>query len=305
MLSKFRLAEADPLLLDLAIAQPNDTAGVKAATLLLKSEDNPLLAQTLQARMRKRAAALATALGNVGGSAVVARLTPLVTDSERRWHSSAAAAALGKSKAGEDYLLSLVEAKKLPADLNFTVANVLLGSSRAEVRSAAGKHLSLPAAAGAQPLPPLKELVKIRGDATHGKQLFEGIATCNKCHAVNGQGKDVGPNLSEIGAKLSKEALLVSILDPSAGISHNFESYAAATADGKVITGVLVSKTDNEITLKDANAIVHSLKASEVEEFKKLETSLMPADLQKLLTPQDLADVVEYLMTLKKAEPAR
>ena len=85
-------------------------------------------------------------------------------------------------------------------------------------------------------------------------------ATCSKCHIVDGQGKDVGPNLSEIGSKLGKDALLVAILDPSAGISHNYETFLAVTDDGKVISGMLVSKTDDEVVLKDAEAIVHTLK---------------------------------------------
>jgi putative heme-binding domain-containing protein len=154
--------------------------------------------------------------------------------------------------------------------------------------------------AGATPLPPLPELIKMPGDAARGKQLFMTAATCNKCHVVNGEGKDVGPNLSEIGSKLAKDACLISILDPSAGISHNFETYLAVTADGKVISGLLVSKTDSEVVLKDANAIVHTLAVSDLDEFAKLPTSLMPADLQKTMSAQDLVDVVEYLLTLKK-----
>ncbi len=63
---------------------------------------------------------------------------------------------------------------------------------------------------------------------------------------------------------------------------------------------MLVSKTDSELILKDTSAIVHTLKVEELEEMKSLSTSLMPDDLQKLLSAQDLVDVVEYLTTLKK-----
>jgi hypothetical protein len=52
--------------------------------------------------------------------------------------------------------------------------------------------------------------------------------------------------------------------------------------------------------LKDAESIQHTLKTADLEELKKLPTSLMPADLQKLLTAEELVDVVEYLTTLKK-----
>ncbi len=226
---------------------------------------------------------------------------PLVTDATRPLAvRSAAAAALGKSKAGEEYLLTLAKEKKVTADITFTVANVLLDSALPEVRGEAAKYLQLPAAGDARPLPPLGELVKMRGDPAHGKELFGDKATCTKCHIVGTQGRDVGPNLSEIGSKLSKDALLVAILDPNAGISHNYETFLVVTDDGKTVSGLLVSKTDDELVIKDAGAIVHTLKMADVDEFKKLTSSLMPADLQKLMSTQELVDVVEYLITLKK-----
>jgi putative heme-binding domain-containing protein len=301
LLERFTFPGADDVLMDLAVAQPGETAGVKAADLLVKRDDGKRIAQTIAGDDSVRAAALITALGNVGGKQVIDKLTPLVTDTARPLAvRSAAATALGKSKSGEAYLLSLAKDKKLPADLNFTVANLLFASALPDVRAEAAKYLQLPASAGAKPLPPLGELLKMQGDVAHGKELFGTTATCNKCHIVADQGKDVGPNLSEIGSKLSKDALLVAILDPSAGISHNFETFVAVTDDGKVISGILVSKTDDEVVLKDAEAIVHTLKTADLEELKKLSTSLMPADLQKLMSAQDLVDVVEYLMTLKK-----
>jgi putative heme-binding domain-containing protein len=301
LLERFTIPEADEQLLDLAVAQPGETAGVKAADLLLKHDDGKRIAQAIAGDDSSRAAALVVALGNVGGKQVIDTLMPLVTDAAKPLAvRSAAAAALGKSKSGEAYLLSLAKDKKLPADLNFTVANVLFASASPDVRGEAAKYLQLPASAGAKPLPPLGDLLKMQGNVAHGKELFSTTGTCNKCHTVAGQGKDVGPNLSEIGSKLSKDAFLVAILDPSAGISHNYETYVAVTDDGKVISGILVSKTDDEVVLKDAEAIVHTLKMADLDELKKLSTSLMPADLQKLMSAQDLVDVVEYLMTLKK-----
>jgi len=305
LIERFRILGADDVLLDLAIARPNETAGVKAAELLLKLDDKKRIAGTIAGTIdgddASRAAALITALGNVGGKQIADMVMPLIADATKPLAvRSSAATALGKSKAGEEYLLGLAKGKKLPADLNFSVANVLFASALPEVRAEAAKYLQLPATAGAKPLPPLGELLKMKGNADHGKQLFNTTATCTKCHVVNNQGKDVGPNLSEIGSKLGKDALLVSILDPSAGISHNFETFVAVTDDGKVVSGLLVSKTDSEVVLKDAEAILHTLKLAEVDELKKLSTSLMPADLQKLLSAQDLVDVVEYLTTLKK-----
>ena len=110
----------------------------------------------------------------------------------------------------------------------------------------------------------------------------------------------MGPNLSEIGSKLSREAFFESILFPSAGISPNYETWNAATVDGNVISGIKVSETPAEVVLKGVDSIARTLKKSEIEELKKQSISLMPADLQKTMTAQELIDVIEYLQTLKK-----
>ena len=115
-------------------------------------------------------------------------------------------------------------------------------------------------------------------------------------------GKNVGPNLSEIGKKLSKEALWESMLFPSAAISHNFENWLVVDTDGNQFSGLLVSETDAAIELKDAKGLVRSIPKASIEEQKKQDISLMPADLQKTLTVAELVDVVEYLTTLKEAK---
>jgi putative heme-binding domain-containing protein len=230
-------------------------------------------------------------------------LLPLVTYPDRPlFVRSAAVTGLGRNGPGQKALLQIVERGQLADDLKFAAANALLSSADEAIRTAAGKHLSLPAGAGGEPLPPIVELVKRSGDAARGKELFAGVGTCAKCHTVRGEGKGVGPDLSEIGSKLSKEAMYLSILDPNAGVSFNYETWLVRTLDGTVLSGVLVSQTDDAIELKTAEAIVYKLAKDELDALKKQTTSLMPADIQKLFKAQDLVDIVEYLTTLKKEE---
>jgi putative heme-binding domain-containing protein len=72
------------------------------------------------------------------------------------------------------------------------------------------------------------------------------------------------------------------------------------TVDGNVVNGIKVSETPSEVVLKGSDAISRTLKKSEIEELKKQEISLMPADLQKTMLAQELIDVIEYMQTLKK-----
>ncbi|WP_425614162.1 c-type cytochrome [Anatilimnocola sp. NA78] len=301
LVRRFQLKATTPELIRLAIEKGEETIGVEAVKTLFDFGATAELEMELAGKDEQRAAKLATALGLAGDARCNTLLLTTIENGERSVPlRSTAVMAAGKSKAGQEQLLKLVEAGKLAKELSFAAANVLLSSSDAAIKTAASKHLTLPATADSKPLPPVAELVKSAGDIGAGKQVFATVGTCIKCHKVRGEGKDVGPDLSEIGSKLSKEAFYVSILDPSAGISHNFETYTLLLADGTVQNGILVSQTDADIQIKTADAIIKRFARDEVEDFKKSTVSLMPADLQKALTAQNLVDVVEYLTTLKK-----
>lgn len=301
LIEKFNLRDSGQELLRLATEHADSTVSVKAARLLVKFGEREQLAKAIRDPDSAKAAKVVAVLGLLADAKTNELLAPLVTDTELPLAvRSAAVAGLGRNAPGQKVLLTIVEQDKLPADAQFAAANALLSSADDAIRAAAAKRLSLPAAAGGEPLPPVSELVVKGGDAARGKAMFAGVGTCAKCHKVLGEGKDVGPDLSEIGSKLSKEAMYVSILDPSAGVSFNYETYVARTLDGTLLSGILVSQTDDVVELKTAESIVHKLKRDDIEALKKLPTSLMPADLQKQLKADDLVDIVEYLMTLKK-----
>ena len=153
-----------------------------------------------------------------------------------------------------------------------------------------------------RPMPPIANLSKRSGNIENGKKVFENAGTCAKCHIVSGKGIEVGPDLSEIGSKLTKPAMYESILFPSAGISHNYENWMVLKEDGQSIIGVLISETESEIQLKDDKGIKHAIPVAQIDEKKKQKLSLMPADLHKEMTQKDLVDLVEYMMSLKKKQ---
>ena len=99
----------------------------------------------------------------------------------------------------------------------------------------------------------------------------------------------------------SRPALYESILFPSAGISHNFAAYTLVLQNGNVVTGILTNRTADSIAIKGADAITRTFSTADVEDIKEQPISLMPADLQKAMTADDLVNVVEYLTTLRKA----
>ena len=261
LVENFKLRETSDELLRLALEHSENTLGVKAAGLLVKFDERGLLKKAIADPDAAKAAKIVGALGLLADAKTNDLVEPLVTNLDQPLVlRSAAVSALGRNAPGQTRLLSTVERGKLPADTQFAAANSLLSSADESIRTRAAKHLSLPAAAGGQPLPPVAELSQRQGDVARGQTLFAGIGTCAKCHKVRGEGKEVGPDLSEIGSKLSKEAMYVSILDPNAGVSFNYETWLVRTLDGTTLSGILVSQTDDAVELKTAEAIVHQLK---------------------------------------------
>ena len=145
------------------------------------------------------------------------------------------------------------------------------------------------------------ELLSRSGYSDRGRDLFlnaEGVQ-CRTCHRIGQGGQKPGPDLDQIGKKYSRAELLESILKPSKKIDPKYVSYLAETADGLIHTGLLVSRTDDEIVLRSAQNKLIEVPADEVESITPQQISLMPELLLRDLTQQQVADLLEYLVSLQ------
>ncbi|MFO0905605.1 MAG: PVC-type heme-binding CxxCH protein [Pirellulales bacterium] len=300
LVGKLNVAKYYPELLSLAQQKPDEQLGVEAITVLLHKGQQGTLAAALAGDDVAKAAATARALANSADGRSAALVLPIVKDAKRDAEvRRQATRALASTKNGAQQLVDLAKAKQLDESLASAASFQLHAAPWKEIKDEAAKLFPVPPAKD-KALPPVTELLKMKGDAARGQSVFAKTGECSKCHQVNGQGKEVGPNLSEIGGKLSRQAFFESILYPSAGIAHSYETYVAVLDSGNVVTGIKTSETPDSVTLKTADALVRTFPKSEIEELKKQPVSLMPADLQKTMTTQELVDVVEYLTTLKK-----
>jgi putative heme-binding domain-containing protein len=211
----------------------------------------------------------------------------------------AAIRGLARTQGGAARLVAMAKAGELTGTLPQAAALAISACPWGDIRQAAADVLPLPQGRGGEKLPPLADLIKRSGSAEKGKTVFAGVGTCAKCHVVQGEGKMVGPDLSGIGAKLSREALYESILAPSAAISHNYEAWTALTKDGRAITGLLVSKTPQQIVIRGADGVDATVAGDDLEELIRQPVSLMPADLASTLSAEELVDVVTWLETLR------
>jgi putative heme-binding domain-containing protein len=136
----------------------------------------------------------------------------------------------------------------------------------------------------------------LKGNAAAGEKLFWSEAVnCGKCHQVGKRGAPVGPDLSTIGKLRSREDLLTSLLIPSRRIEPKFATYLVQTTDGRSIAGVLVKRDENQVVLREAQGKEVSLTIADIEVLRPSHVSLMPDGQLAGLTPQQAADLLEYL----------
>lgn len=302
LVNRFHLQNRYGELLALAQQQPDGQLAVEAMQALLSKGEGPkLVEKAITSGDVAGATSTAIALGGVTNKESHDILIRALMDVSRHLEiRKAAARSLAKTKHGAEDLLEMVKGEMIPLEVAAGAAFTLHAAPWPEIRTEAGKLFPPPPSKNDAPLPAIGELVKRRGDATRGKAVFANAGTCAKCHKIGDDGKEVGPALGEIGDKLSLAAMYESILFPSAGIAHSYETYTLRLEDGSVVTGLLVSRTPQEIVIKGEDALSRTFKTDEIEDIKKQTVSIMPADLQKLMTVEELVDVVEYLTTLKK-----
>jgi putative heme-binding domain-containing protein len=125
-----------------------------------------------------------------------------------------------------------------------------------------------------------------------GKQVFE--KQCSKCHQVQGKGFVVGPDLSS-STRRSDEMLVSDVLEPSNQITAGYNQYSVITEDGRIFTGVLAAETATSVTLRKENAVDDVILRKDIEQMAASTNSMMPENLEKEVTPQDVADLVAYI----------
>jgi putative heme-binding domain-containing protein len=193
-------------------------------------------------------------------------------------------------------LLNEVEQKRIGVgQLSPVRRGLLMKHADAKIRDRA-KVLFAPDAPG-----PRHEVIKeyeqklssLKGDGQRGRVAFE--RECATCHRLANKGQEVGPNLETVRHHAPRQ-LLTNILDPSREVSPNYVEYIVATRDGRISTGMLSSETATSVTLRRANVVEETILRENIEEIAGSGKSLMPEGLEKKLSPQDMADLLAFLL---------
>ena len=122
--------------------------------------------------------------------------------------------------------------------------------------------------------------------------MFEN--SCSKCHRLNGQGQSVGPDISDVRNR-SPEALLYEILDPNQKIEPQYTAYLVQTTDGRFFSGLMINESSTAIVLRLADGKDELIPRDEIEQIQASGKSLMPEGVEKEISVQQMADLLEYI----------
>jgi putative heme-binding domain-containing protein len=175
----------------------------------------------------------------------------------------------------------------------FTAA--IARASAAGTQPAASPHAMDPASLDA-----FVSLVRDKADASRGAAIYarENLK-CVTCHRIGDAGGRVGPNLTAIGASSPLDYVIDSLLYPAKNVKEGYNTVVVQTADGQVLTGIQVTRSDAELVLRDATGKEMKIPTADIDE-ESAGTSLMPAGLIDGLSREELADLVRYLSELGK-----
>jgi len=277
---------------------PGD-ASIDALASLTAGKATPITAAAIEAlgtlaTVRKELQLITKAI-NILTSIVVSKDAP--TESKK-----SAVSALSASQPGTTWLLDTHKKGELPTELVADTGRLLRNSPYQGLRNQAMLVFPPPGRLDPKKLPPIAELVKRKGDPKKGQSILaaslKGESQCMRCHMIRGGGGQIGPDLSMIGKKASRENMFESILAPSKAIADQYINWAIETKAGVVVTGLLIEETPEAVTIRDANGRDTKIVKKDIEDRQKTLVSIMPENLVAALTEDDVVDLVEYLLTM-------
>ncbi|MDA0346354.1 MAG: c-type cytochrome [Verrucomicrobia bacterium] len=139
------------------------------------------------------------------------------------------------------------------------------------------------------------------GDPSRGDRVFRTTQSmCTRCHAVDGGGTNLGPDLGGIAQSVTPAQIAHSILRPSDSFPPQYQAWNIYTTDGKIHSGIQIDHQNHgAMLLYTTENINRRFEAKEVKNYEASPYSLMPQGLENTMTVSEFKDLVAYLSSLK------
>lgn len=195
-------------------------------------------------------------------------------------------------------VVAALEKNTFPASfLSAVQRSALLTHNHADIRERANRLFYAKDRDIQQLLSKFSAALNQERDPARGAVLY--AKHCGTCHQAHGVGYSVGPDLAA-EFKRPEETILRDIIDPSGAITPGYGTYTVISTDGRIMTGLLAAESASSITLKQPEGKLQTILRKDIEEIKASNVSLMPENLIKVLQPQDVADILAWIRTVKK-----
>jgi putative heme-binding domain-containing protein len=132
-----------------------------------------------------------------------------------------------------------------------------------------------------------------KADREQGKAVF--AKTCATCHKLFGDGASIGPELTG-SQRGNLDYILENVLDPSAVVAKEYQVIVFELKNGRVLNGIVAAETERAVTVQTQNEKVVVAK-DDIESRTQTNVSMMPEGLFDALSPQEVRNLVAYLMS--------
>ncbi len=138
------------------------------------------------------------------------------------------------------------------------------------------------------------------GSVRNGRGIFfeNQTAQCIRCHAYDDMGGNAGPRLSGIANKLSREELLIALVEPSKRLAPGFGMINLELNSGEKVSGTLMTDNSDSVVVKVGSEPEKTIPKSEIKTSKTAMSSMPP--MGTLLSKRELRDLVSFLSTLNQ-----
>jgi putative heme-binding domain-containing protein len=198
---------------------------------------------------------------------------------------------------GRQLVLAVDAGKVAPESISLVTLRKLLLHRDDRISELVRKHWGeVKGATTAQMAAEVNRLARVvnenKADPYAGKMLY--TAKCATCHALHGQGGNVGPDLTSY-KRDDVPQMLLNVINPSAEIREGFESSVIVAKSGRMVTGIVAEKDARVVVVRTAEGQQIVLPRDEVESIDVSGISMMPEGLLEGMTDQQVCDLFAYL----------
>jgi cytochrome c oxidase cbb3-type subunit 3 len=147
-------------------------------------------------------------------------------------------------------------------------------------------------------------VVRVKGDAKAGRDLFYGKAVCGRCHIVRGEGGFMAPDLTDFGAGMTAEMIERAITKPDTRLEPNQAVVSLVLLDGTTVQGPARAEDNFTITLQEQDGRFRTFSKQRLASIRHTGHSIMPKDYETKLSRKELDDLVSYLVAVSAEAPA-